>query len=65
MTLRGTNLEGVNAVLFGSQPCPILEEGRNSTRIECKVPSRVRNHIFWGSSQKPMCLPMFSWPKLH
>ncbi|NXB58698.1 PKHD1 protein, partial [Struthidea cinerea] len=40
VTLRGTNLEGVNAVLFGSQPCPILEEGRNSTRIECKVPSR-------------------------
>ncbi|NXJ21443.1 PKHD1 protein, partial [Dicrurus megarhynchus] len=40
VTLRGTNLEGVNAVLFGSQPCPILEEGRNSTRVECKVPSR-------------------------
>ncbi|NWV49745.1 PKHD1 protein, partial [Daphoenositta chrysoptera] len=40
VTLRGTNLEGVNVVLFGSQPCPILEEGRNSTRIECKVPSR-------------------------
>ncbi|XP_068039311.1 fibrocystin isoform X2 [Anomalospiza imberbis] len=42
VTLRGTNLEGVNAVLFGSQPCPILEEGRNSTRIQCKVPS-------WGA----------------
>ncbi|NWY66299.1 PKHD1 protein, partial [Erithacus rubecula] len=40
VTLRGTDLEGVNAVLFGSQPCPILEEGRNSTRIQCKVPSR-------------------------
>ncbi|NXN78828.1 PKHD1 protein, partial [Bombycilla garrulus] len=40
VTLRGTNLEGVNAVLFGSQPCPVLEEGRNSTRIQCKVPSR-------------------------
>ncbi|NWT35299.1 PKHD1 protein, partial [Cardinalis cardinalis] len=40
VTLRGTNLEGVNAVFFGSQPCPILEEGRNSTRIQCKVPSR-------------------------
>ncbi|NWV72186.1 PKHD1 protein, partial [Malurus elegans] len=40
VTLMGTNLEGVNEVLFGSQPCPILEEGRNSTRIECKVPSR-------------------------
>ncbi|NWQ68655.1 PKHD1 protein, partial [Neopipo cinnamomea] len=38
--LRGTNLEGVNMVLFGSQPCPVLEDGRNSTRIECKVPSR-------------------------
>ncbi|NXU34734.1 PKHD1 protein, partial [Drymodes brunneopygia] len=40
VTLRGTNLEGVNEVLFGSQPCPVLEEGRNSTRIQCKVPSR-------------------------
>ncbi|NWS24052.1 PKHD1 protein, partial [Polioptila caerulea] len=40
VTLRGTNLEGVNSVLFGSQPCPILEEGRNSTRLQCKVPSR-------------------------
>ncbi|NXS81844.1 PKHD1 protein, partial [Erpornis zantholeuca] len=40
VTLRGTNLEGVNAVLFGSQPCPILEEGRKSSKIECKVPSR-------------------------
>ncbi|XP_009693892.1 PREDICTED: fibrocystin, partial [Cariama cristata] len=40
VALRGTNLEGVNLVLFGSQPCPILEDDRNSTRIECKVPSR-------------------------
>ncbi|NWR36057.1 PKHD1 protein, partial [Tachuris rubrigastra] len=40
VALRGTNLEGVNVVLFGSQPCPVLEDGRNSTRIECKVPSR-------------------------
>ncbi|XP_064506857.1 fibrocystin isoform X1 [Pseudopipra pipra] len=40
VALRGTNLEGVNVVLFGSQPCPVLEYGRNSTRIECKVPSR-------------------------
>ncbi|XP_009642896.1 fibrocystin, partial [Egretta garzetta] len=40
VALRGTSLEGVNSVLFGSQPCPILEDHRNSTRIECKVPSR-------------------------
>ncbi|NXX77426.1 PKHD1 protein, partial [Urocolius indicus] len=40
VALRGTNLEGVNLVLFGSQPCPILEDDRNSTRIECKVPSQ-------------------------
>lgn len=46
MALRGTGLEGVNLVLFGSQPCPILDNARNSTRIECKVPSRVRYHIF-------------------
>ncbi|XP_029893831.1 fibrocystin [Aquila chrysaetos chrysaetos] len=40
VALRGTNLEGVNLVLFGSQPCPVMEDDRNSTRIECKVPSR-------------------------
>ncbi|NXK50547.1 PKHD1 protein, partial [Chauna torquata] len=40
VALRGTGLEGVNLVLFGSQPCPVLEDIRNSTRIECKVPSR-------------------------
>ncbi|XP_009954196.1 PREDICTED: fibrocystin, partial [Leptosomus discolor] len=40
VALRGINLEGVNMVLFGSQPCPILEDDRNSTRIECEVPSR-------------------------
>ncbi|XP_027664450.2 fibrocystin isoform X1 [Falco cherrug] len=40
VVLRGTSLEGVNLVLFGSQPCPVLEDGRNSTRIECEVPSR-------------------------
>lgn len=49
VALRGTNLEGVNLVLFGSQPCPVMEDDRNSTRIECKVPSRVRNHIFLGT----------------
>ncbi|NWR77383.1 PKHD1 protein, partial [Centropus unirufus] len=40
VVLRGTNLEGINLVLFGSQPCPILEDNQNSTTIECKVPSR-------------------------
>uniref|UniRef100_A0A8C9EYI7 PA14 domain-containing protein n=1 Tax=Pavo cristatus TaxID=9049 RepID=A0A8C9EYI7_PAVCR len=40
VALRGTGLEGVNLVLFGSQPCPVLEDTRSSTRIECKVPSR-------------------------
>ncbi|XP_030346033.1 fibrocystin isoform X2 [Strigops habroptila] len=40
VALRGTNLEGVDLVLFGSQPCMILEDNRNSERIECKVPSR-------------------------
>ncbi|NXX15453.1 PKHD1 protein, partial [Podargus strigoides] len=40
VALRGTNLEGVNLVLFGYQPCPVLEDDRNSTRIECKVPPR-------------------------
>uniref|UniRef100_A0A8C6JJ31 Uncharacterized protein n=1 Tax=Melopsittacus undulatus TaxID=13146 RepID=A0A8C6JJ31_MELUD len=40
VALSGSNLEGVNLVLFGSQPCPILEDNRISTRIECTVPSR-------------------------
>ncbi|NXX38937.1 PKHD1 protein, partial [Tricholaema leucomelas] len=40
VALKGTNLEGVKLVLFGSQPCQILEEDRNSTRVECIVPSR-------------------------
>ncbi|NXA42512.1 PKHD1 protein, partial [Eudromia elegans] len=40
VALRGTSLEGINLVLFGSQPCPISENARNSTRIECQVPSR-------------------------
>ncbi|XP_062429111.1 fibrocystin [Rhea pennata] len=40
VTLKGTGLEGINLVLFGSQPCTIFENARNSTRIECKVPSR-------------------------
>ncbi|NXN58400.1 PKHD1 protein, partial [Rynchops niger] len=40
VALRGTNLEGVDLVLFGSQPCPIFENDRNTTRIDCKVPSR-------------------------
>ncbi|KAF1511928.1 Fibrocystin, partial [Eudyptes sclateri] len=50
VVLKGTNLEGLNLVLFGSQPCPILEDDRNSTRIECKVPSRVRNRIYLGTA---------------
>ncbi|XP_059687939.1 fibrocystin [Gavia stellata] len=40
VALKGINLEGINSVLFGSQPCPISEDDQNSTRIECKVPSR-------------------------
>lgn len=65
MVLKGTNLEGLNLVLFGSQPCPILENDRNSTRIECKVPSRVRNCIYLGtvsSLQAFLCFPGLSYP---
>ncbi|NWH32647.1 PKHD1 protein, partial [Chloropsis hardwickii] len=53
VTLRGTNLEGVNAVLFGSQPCPVLEEGRNSTRIQCEVPS-------WGAEDAAVPVTLIS-----
>uniref|UniRef100_A0A8C8SGU1 PKHD1 ciliary IPT domain containing fibrocystin/polyductin n=1 Tax=Pelusios castaneus TaxID=367368 RepID=A0A8C8SGU1_9SAUR len=38
--LRGTGFEGINLVLFGSQPCPINSNTSNSVRIECEVPSR-------------------------
>lgn len=64
VALSGSNLEGVNLVLFGSQPCPILENNRNSTRIECTVPSQVRNYIFWGTvnSLSPfLCFPGLSY----
>lgn len=65
MALRGTNLEGVNLVLFGSQPCPVLEDGRNSTSIECEVPSRVRNRILGGTDSSLQSFFTFSWPELH
>ncbi|NWW47794.1 PKHD1 protein, partial [Pedionomus torquatus] len=53
VALRGTNLEGVNLVLFGSQPCPILEDDRNSTQIECEVPSR-------GTEDAAVCVTLVS-----
>ncbi|NXL83094.1 PKHD1 protein, partial [Alectura lathami] len=53
VALRGTGLEGVNLVLFGSQPCPILEDARNSTRIECEVPSR-------GAEDAAVCVTLVS-----
>ncbi|NXI34165.1 PKHD1 protein, partial [Galbula dea] len=40
VTLKGTNLDGVNQVLFGSQPCSVVEDGRNSTSMQCEVPPR-------------------------
>lgn len=50
--LRGTGFDGISLVLFGSQPCPINTNTSNSVRIECEVPSRVRNSIsyllIWG-----------------
>nr|XP_051711578.1 fibrocystin isoform X2 [Oryctolagus cuniculus] len=39
-TIRGSSLEGVSMVLFGSQSCAINVSASNSRRIECKVPSR-------------------------
>ncbi|XP_075779467.1 fibrocystin isoform X12 [Pelodiscus sinensis] len=38
--LRGAGFDGINLVLFGSQPCPINTSTSNSMRIECEVPSR-------------------------
>ncbi|NXJ08696.1 PKHD1 protein, partial [Odontophorus gujanensis] len=53
VALTGTGLEGVNLVLFGSQPCPILEDTRSSTRIECEVPSR-------GAEGTAVCVTLIS-----
>uniref|UniRef100_A0A8C2VLV7 Fibrocystin n=1 Tax=Chinchilla lanigera TaxID=34839 RepID=A0A8C2VLV7_CHILA len=39
-TIRGSSLEGVSLVLFGSQSCAINVTTRNSRRIQCKVPPR-------------------------
>ncbi|KAM6185543.1 LOW QUALITY PROTEIN: fibrocystin [Rhynchocyon petersi] len=39
-TIRGSGLEDVNLVLFGSQSCAMNVSTRNSQRIECKVPPR-------------------------
>ncbi|OXB53960.1 hypothetical protein ASZ78_006666, partial [Callipepla squamata] len=53
VALKGTGLDGVNLVLFGSQPCPVLEDTRSSTQIECKVPSR-------GAEDTAVCVTLIS-----
>lgn len=45
-TIRGSSLQGVSLVLFGSQSCAISVTTSSSHRIECKVPSRVSGS-FW------------------
>ncbi|XP_058518216.1 fibrocystin [Ochotona princeps] len=42
-TIRGSSLEGVSLVLFGSQSCAINVTTSSSHRIECKVPSRGKD----------------------
>uniref|UniRef100_A0A8B9YG71 PKHD1 ciliary IPT domain containing fibrocystin/polyductin n=1 Tax=Bos mutus grunniens TaxID=30521 RepID=A0A8B9YG71_BOSMU len=39
-TIRGSGLDNVNLVLFGSQSCVINVTTSNSRRIQCKVPSK-------------------------
>uniref|UniRef100_A0A8C6FME3 Fibrocystin n=1 Tax=Moschus moschiferus TaxID=68415 RepID=A0A8C6FME3_MOSMO len=39
-TIRGSGLDDVNLVLFGSQTCVINVTTSNSRRIQCKVPSK-------------------------
>nr|XP_045012449.1 fibrocystin isoform X2 [Jaculus jaculus] len=39
-TIRGSGLEGVNLVLFGSQSCTVNVTSSNSHRIQCRVPPR-------------------------
>ncbi|XP_073938075.1 fibrocystin isoform X2 [Castor canadensis] len=43
VTIRGSSLEGVSLVLFGSQPCAINATVSNSRGIQCKVPPRGRS----------------------
>ncbi|XP_004869101.1 fibrocystin isoform X3 [Heterocephalus glaber] len=42
-TIRGSSLEDVSLVLFGSQSCAISVTTRNSHRIQCKVPPREKD----------------------
>ncbi|XP_003404487.2 fibrocystin [Loxodonta africana] len=42
-TIRGSGLEGVSLVLFGSQSCAIDVNVSNSQRIQCKVPPRGKD----------------------
>uniref|UniRef100_A0A2K6TLR9 Fibrocystin n=1 Tax=Saimiri boliviensis boliviensis TaxID=39432 RepID=A0A2K6TLR9_SAIBB len=45
-TIRGSSLEGVSLVLFGSYSCAINVTISNSSRIQCKVPPRGKDgHI--------------------
>ncbi|KAI5941136.1 Fibrocystin [Manis javanica] len=42
-TIRGSSLEDVSLVLFGSQSCAISVNTSNSQRIQCKVPPRGKD----------------------
>ncbi|XP_066215311.1 fibrocystin isoform X2 [Saccopteryx leptura] len=42
-TIRGSGLEDVSLVLFGSQPCAINVTNSNSRRIQCQVPPRGKD----------------------
>uniref|UniRef100_A0A2K6GL63 Fibrocystin n=1 Tax=Propithecus coquereli TaxID=379532 RepID=A0A2K6GL63_PROCO len=45
-TIRGSSLEGVSLVLFGSQSCAFNATTSNSQRIQCRVPPRGKDgHI--------------------
>ncbi|XP_031997014.1 fibrocystin [Hylobates moloch] len=45
-TIRGSSLEGVSLILFGSYSCAINVTTSNSSRIQCKVPPRGKDgHI--------------------
>lgn len=43
VTLRGSSLEGVSLVLFGTQSCVIDAIRSNSQQIQCKVPPRGKD----------------------
>ncbi|KAG8124491.1 hypothetical protein E2320_019825, partial [Naja naja] len=44
--LSGSGLDGINTVLFGSQPCPINFNASNPMKMECRLPPSICDQYF-------------------